>query len=100
MSTDPAALGHVNLRVLDYFTGGVDNTWINDVIAAFEKKYPNISVQRQSLTWTNLMQELPLKLRSPNPADIVPPNNGWQSLGVLVQGGLVSNLDSYSQAYG
>jgi raffinose/stachyose/melibiose transport system substrate-binding protein len=100
VSTDPAALGHVTLRVLDYFTGGVDNTWINDVIAAFEKKYPNISVQRQSLTWTNLMQELPLKLRSPNPADIVPPNNGWQSLGVLVQGGLVSNLDSYSQAYG
>jgi raffinose/stachyose/melibiose transport system substrate-binding protein len=100
VSTDPATLGHVTLRVLDYFTGGVDNTWMNDVIAAFEKKYPNISVQRQSITWTDLMQELPLKLRSPNPPDIVPPNNGWQSLGTLVQGGLVDNLNSYAAAYG
>jgi raffinose/stachyose/melibiose transport system substrate-binding protein len=100
VTTDPATLGHVTLRVLDYFTGGVDNTWMKEVIAAFEKKYPNISVQRQSITWTDLMQELPLKLRSPNPPDIVPPNNGWQSLGTLVQGGLVDNLDSYSTAYG
>jgi raffinose/stachyose/melibiose transport system substrate-binding protein len=100
VTTDPATLGHVTLRVLDYFTGGVDDTWMNDVIAAFEKKYPNITVQRQSITWTDLMQELPLKLRSPNPPDIVPPNNGWQSLGTLVQGGLVDNLDSYAKAYG
>lgn len=100
VSTDPASLGNVTLNVLDYFTGGVDNTWMNDVVAAFEKKYPNIKVQRQSITWTDLMQELPLKLKSPNPPDIVPPNNGWQSLGTLVQGGLVDNLNSYATAYG
>jgi raffinose/stachyose/melibiose transport system substrate-binding protein len=100
VTTNPSSLGHVDLSVLDYFTGGVDNTWMNDVIAAFEKKYPNISVQRQSITWSDLMQELPLKLKSPNPPDIVPPNNGWQSLGTLVQGGLVDNLDSYATAYG
>jgi raffinose/stachyose/melibiose transport system substrate-binding protein len=100
VTTDPGKLGHVTLRVLDYFTGGVDNTWMNNVIAAFEKKYPNITIQRQSVTWTDLMQELPLKLKSPNPPDIVPPNNGWQSLGTLVQGGLVDNLDSYATAYG
>jgi raffinose/stachyose/melibiose transport system substrate-binding protein len=99
VTTDPATLGHVTLHVLDYFTGGVDNTWMNDMIAGFEKNYPNISVQRQSITWTDLMQELPLKLKSPNPPDIVPPNNGWQSLGTLVQGGLVDNLDSYAAAY-
>lgn len=100
VTTDPATLGHVTLRVLDYFTGGVDNTWMKEVIAAFEKKYPNISVQRQSITWTDLMQALPLKLKSPNAPDIVPPNNGWQSLGTLVQGGLVDNLNSYATAYG
>jgi len=100
VSTDPAKLGPTTLHVLDYFTGGVDNTWMNDVVAAFEKKYPNITVQRQSITWSDLMQELPLKLKSPNPPDIVPPNNGWQSLGTLVQGGLVDSLDSYATAYG
>jgi raffinose/stachyose/melibiose transport system substrate-binding protein len=99
VSTDPAALGQVKLQVLDYFTGGVDNTWMKDVVAAFEKKYPNITVQRTSLSWSDLMQALPLKLRSGTPPDIVPPNNGWQSLGTLVQGGLVQNLDSYAAAY-
>jgi raffinose/stachyose/melibiose transport system substrate-binding protein len=98
--TNPAKLGHVTLHVLDYFTGGVDNTWMKDVIAAFGKKYPNITVQRSSLTWTDLMQELPLKLKSASAPDIVPPNNGWQSLGTLVQGGLVDNLNSYAAAYG
>lgn len=100
VSTDPASLGPVSLHVLDYFTGGVDNTWMNEVVAAFEKKYPNITVQRQSLDWTDLMQELPLKLKSSSPPDIVPPNNGWQSLGTLVQGGLVDDLSSYASAYG
>jgi raffinose/stachyose/melibiose transport system substrate-binding protein len=100
VNTNPATLGHVTLRVLDYFTGGVDDTWMKGVIAAFEKKYPSISVQRQSVTWTDLMQELPLKMRSPNPPDIVPPNNGWQSLGTLVQGKLVDNLTPYASAYG
>src|ERR1700749_4729858 len=72
VTTDPSKLGNVTLNVLDYFTGGVDNTWMNDVVAAFEKKYPNITVKRQSITWSDLMQELPLKLKSPSPPDIVP----------------------------
>ena len=100
IGTDPATMGPVTLNLLDYFTGGVDDTWMKDVITAFEKKYPNVTITRQSLDWTDLMQELPLKLKSSAPPDIVPPNNGWQSLGTLVQGGLVDDLNSYSSAYG
>src|SRR5258708_3934647 len=85
--TNPARLGHITLHVLDYFTGGVDNTWMKDVIAGFEKKYPNITVQRSSLTWTDLMQELPLKLKSASPPDLVPPNNRWQWLATRARGG-------------
>jgi raffinose/stachyose/melibiose transport system substrate-binding protein len=100
VTTNPAKMGHVTLRLLDDFTGGVDNTWMKDVIAAFEKRYPNITIQRSTLDWTDLTQQLPLKLKSPNPPDIVSPNQGWQSLGTLVQGGLVANLSSYATAYG
>ena len=100
VTTNPSQLGKQTISVLDYFTGGVDNTWMKDVIAGFEQKYPKITVQRQSLSWTPLMQALPLKLRSPSPPDVVPPNNGWQSLGTLVQGKLVANLTSYAAAYG
>ncbi|MEV6157769.1 extracellular solute-binding protein [Nonomuraea sp. NPDC052129] len=98
--TDPAKMGKASLRVLDYFTGGTDLAWINDVVSAFEKRYPNIKVERTSMPWDDVMKALPLRLRSGNPPDIVPANNGWQSLGTLVQGGLVRNLDDYADAYG
>ncbi len=100
VSTDPAHMGKVQLQVLDYFSGGVDNAWMTSVVAAFHHKYPNITIKRTSQGWNDVMQELPLKLKSPNPPDIVPANNGWQSLGALVQGGLVLNLDRYAAAYG
>lgn len=100
VTTDPAKMGKVRLNVLDYFSGGVDNTWMKGVVSAFEKKYPNITISRTSLPWDDVMKALPLKLRSNDPPDIVPANNGWQSLGTLVQGGLVLNLDKYADAYG
>ncbi len=100
VTTDPAKMGEVQLKVLDYFSGGVDNDWMKGVVSAFEKKYPNITITRTSLPWDDVMKALPLKLRSNDPPDIVPANNGWQSLGTLVQGGLVLNLDKYADAYG
>jgi raffinose/stachyose/melibiose transport system substrate-binding protein len=98
--TDPAKMGKVQVRVLDYFSGGVDVAWMKGVVAAFEQKYPNITIERTSLPWDDVMKALPLKLKAADPPDIVPANNGWQSLGTLVQGGLVLNLDNYGNAYG
>ena len=100
VSTDPAKMGAADLHVLDTFSGGVDNDWMSKVVKAFEVKYPNIKISRTTMAWSDAMQALPLKLKSKNPPDIVPANNGWQSLGTLVQGGLVLNLDSYASAYG
>ncbi|MFJ8788733.1 ABC transporter substrate-binding protein [Streptomyces sp. NPDC102462] len=98
--TDPAAMGKVTLNVLDTFSGGTDNAWMTSVVNAFEKKYPNITINRTSMAWGDAMAALPLKLKSHNPPDIVPPNNGWQSMGTLVRGGLLLNLDNYADAYG
>jgi len=42
--TDPAKLGNVTVHVLDYFTGGVDNSWMSQVVKQFQAKYPNIKV--------------------------------------------------------
>ncbi|MGW3954233.1 ABC transporter substrate-binding protein [Streptomyces sp. NPDC004752] len=100
VATDPAKMGKVTLRMLDSFSGGSDNAWMSGVVKAFEEKYPNITIQRTSLAWGDVMAALPLKLKSANPPDIVPPNNGWQSMGTLVQGGLLLNLDNYAKAYG
>ncbi|WP_255954948.1 ABC transporter substrate-binding protein [Streptomyces odontomachi] len=100
VATDPAKLGKVHLKVLDTFAGGVDAPWMKSVVAAFHRKYPNITIDRTSQPWGDVMQELPLKLKADDPPDIVPANNGWQSLGELVQGHLVLNLDRYADAYG
>ncbi|WP_037915407.1 ABC transporter substrate-binding protein [Actinacidiphila yeochonensis] len=100
VATDPARMGDVTLQVLDAFSGGTDNAWMSAVVSAFEKKYPNITIKRTSLPWGDVMSALPLKLKSANPPDIVPANNGWQSLGTLVRGGLVLDLDNYAKAYG
>ncbi|MBO4254642.1 extracellular solute-binding protein [Streptomyces griseorubiginosus] len=98
--TDPAAMGTVTLNVLDTFSGGTDNAWMTAVVKAFEKQYPDITVKRTSMAWGDAMAALPLKLKSPNAPDIVPANNGWQSMGTLVRGGLLLNLDRYAKAYG
>lgn len=100
VTTDPARMGKVTLQVLDYFSGGTDNTWMSAVVSAFEHRYPNITIKRTSMSWGDVMAALPLKLKSADPPDIVPANNGWQSLGTLVRGGLVLNLDNYAAAYG
>ena len=100
VATDPAKMGKVTLQVLDSFSGGTDNAWMTSVVSAFERKYPNITIKRSSLPWGDVMAALPLKLKSADPPDIVPANNGWQSLGTLVRGGLVLNLDNYANAYG
>ncbi|WP_030743833.1 ABC transporter substrate-binding protein [Streptomyces sp. NRRL F-5135] len=100
VTTDPAEMGQVTLHVLDYFTGGVDDAWMKAVVEAFEKQYPDITVERTSLPWSDVMAALPLKLKSADAPDIVPPNPGWQSMGTLVRGGLVLNLDNYAKAYG
>ncbi|GAA2374284.1 extracellular solute-binding protein [Streptomyces cuspidosporus] len=100
VATDPATMGKVTLNVVDAFSGGVDNAWMASVVKAFEKKYPNITIKRTPMAWGDAMAALPLKLKSANPPDIVPANNGWQSMGTLVRGGLLLNLDNYAHAYG
>ncbi|MFE5200677.1 ABC transporter substrate-binding protein [Streptomyces sp. NPDC056601] len=98
--TRPGAIGPARIRVLDYFGGGPDKAWMIGVIKAFEKKYPQISVSETTQGFDDIMKSLPLKLRSGSPPDIVPANNGWQSLGTLVRGNLVLDLDRYADAYG
>jgi raffinose/stachyose/melibiose transport system substrate-binding protein len=93
-------MGKVEVSLLDCFTSGSDDAWMIDVVGQFHKQYPNITITRTSMSCGDVMQALPRKLKSADPPDIVPANNGWQSLGVLVQGHLVLNLDRYSESYG
>ncbi|MDN5805550.1 MAG: extracellular solute-binding protein, partial [Microlunatus sp.] len=99
MSTDIAAAGNVTLKMTDFW-GSAEGKWIAQSIAAFQKKYPNVTIKRTSEDWGQLNSTLNLQLQDESGPDIASANNGWQSLGTLAKGGLVVNLDSYAKSYG
>jgi raffinose/stachyose/melibiose transport system substrate-binding protein len=99
VSTDVAQAGTVTLKFTDFW-GSAEGDWIKQVIADFEKKYPNVTIQRTTEDWGQLNSTLNLQLQDATGPDIATANNGWQSLGTLAKSGLVLNLDNYAKAYG
>ncbi|WP_456824990.1 ABC transporter substrate-binding protein [Cellulomonas sp. P5_E12] len=98
VSTDVASAGDVTIKLTDFW-GSAEGDWIDQSIAGFEKKYPNVTIDRTTEDWGQLNSTLNLQLQDENGPDIATANNGWQSLGTLAKGGLVLNLDSYADAY-
>ena len=99
VSTDVAAAGNVTLKLTDFW-GAAEGEWIKQVVADFQKKYPNVTIQRTTEDWGQLNSTLNLQLQDDGGPDLATANNGWQSLGTLAKGGLVRNLDAYAKAYG
>lgn len=99
VKTDAGSLGNVTLKFLD-FSGGNDEIYMKKAIAAFQKKYPNITIQRTAADFDQVMATLNIRLADPSGPDVATINNGWQSMGTLSKAGLLLNLDPYAQAYG
>ena len=99
VSTDVASAGKVTLKLTDFW-GSAEGKWIEQAVAGFEKKYPNVTIKRTTEDWGQLNSTLNLQLQDDDGPDIATANNGWQSLGTLAKGGLVLNLDPYAKAYG
>lgn len=93
---DISKVGPVTITLLDFWSGA---KWVASTVKAFQAKYPNVTVKRTSVDWGQLVQTANLRLKDPTPPDVITVNNGWQSLGVLVKAGLVTNLDNYAKAY-
>ncbi len=93
-------MGGITLTESDFFSTGAEGTWWKAVIAGFEAKYPNIKIKRTTASYDDTIKTLNLKMSGNDAPDLAPANNGWQSLGTLVKGGLVLNLDKYAKAYG
>jgi raffinose/stachyose/melibiose transport system substrate-binding protein len=97
VSTDIASMGDVTISVLDFWQ---DDPWMAAAVEGFEAKYPNVTIDRTSEEWGQVIDTLNLRLSEDGGPDIATVNNGWSSLGTLVEGGLVLNLDDYAKAYG
>jgi raffinose/stachyose/melibiose transport system substrate-binding protein len=98
--TDASQLGDVELLVWDQEVRGGQNETMKALNAAFEEKYPNITINRVAKSFTDLQNTLKLAASSPNPPDVVEANNGYSAMGPLVEAGLLMPLDDYADAYG
>lgn len=99
--TDPAKIGSATITVLDTWTGNTPlSRWMQAVEAGFMKKYPNITIKRQSQSFDDLNKTLRLKLSDPSAPDVVPANNGWAGIGDLAPAHLILDLKDYGKAYG
>lgn len=100
MSTDIARLGKVTLTVWDQnSSGGIAKAQqqLND---AFTAKYPNVTIKRNTQSFTDLKTTLKLALSGNNPPDVVQANQGYPDMGAFVQAGLLQPVDRWAGAYG
>jgi raffinose/stachyose/melibiose transport system substrate-binding protein len=90
----------VTLLVWDQEVRGGQNASMKTLNAAFQKKYPNIKINRVAKSFTDLQTTLKLAASGPNPPDVVEANNGYSAMGPLVKANLLLSLNKYAAKYG
>ena len=100
VNTDPASLGDVTLTVWDQEVRGGQAAQIEALNAAFQEAYPNITIDRVSRSFEDLLATLRLAITDEEPPDVVQANNGRADMGAFVEAGLLADLDPYKDAYG
>ena len=84
VETDIASLGEVTLTVWDQEVRGAQNDAIEALIEAFEKEYPNVTVDRVSQSFDDLQQQTGLALSGNDVPDVLQVNNARGDMGTYV----------------
>jgi raffinose/stachyose/melibiose transport system substrate-binding protein len=100
ISTDISGVDDMTLTVWDQEVRGGQNEQMEQLNAAFEEKYPNITIERNSQSFEDLGTTLRLALTDNEAPDVVQANNGRNSMGSFVEAGQLRALDDYAEAYG
>jgi raffinose/stachyose/melibiose transport system substrate-binding protein len=100
VETDVAKAGNVTLTVWDQEVRGGQKEQLDKLNAAFEAKYPNVTIKRVSRSFTDLQKTLRLALSGDDPPDVVEANQGYAAMGAFVKAGMLLPLDAYDAVYG
>lgn len=100
IQTDIASLGDVELVVWDQEVRGSQNDALVALNAAFEDKYPNVTISRTSQANEDLQQQIALALGGNDVPDVIQANNARGDMGQFVTAGTLTDLTPYAQAYG
>jgi raffinose/stachyose/melibiose transport system substrate-binding protein len=98
--TDVAKAGKVTLTVWDQEVRGGQNAQMKQLNAAFQQKYPNVTIKRVAKSFTDLNTTLKLAVSGAKAPDVVEANQGRPIMGQLVKAGLLRPVDPYARAYG
>lgn len=94
-----AAQDQVTLVVWDEFARPAESALIEKLHRQFEADHPGVTIKRESYVFDDLMKTLPLALTESNGPDVAKVNQGYTSMGALVEAGLIIPLDSYADKY-
>jgi len=102
--TSPAAgrskAATITLTVLDQEVRPGQKESIEALNAAFQKKYPDIKLNRTAKAFADYQATVKLQMSGSNPPDVVEANNGYSAMGPLVKAGLLLPLNKYASKYG
>jgi raffinose/stachyose/melibiose transport system substrate-binding protein len=90
----------ITLTVWDQNTDPGINDAQEQLNAAFHAKYPNVTINRVSQSFTDLKTKLKLALSSDEPPDVVQANQGYPDMGAFVKAGYLRPLGDYAGLYG
>jgi raffinose/stachyose/melibiose transport system substrate-binding protein len=97
---DISKAGPVTLTVWDQEVRGGQNAQMKQLIAAFQQKYPNVTINRVAKSFTDLQKTLKLAVSGPKAPDVVEANQGRPIMGALVTAGLLRPITDYAKIYG
>jgi raffinose/stachyose/melibiose transport system substrate-binding protein len=97
---DISKAGDVTLTVYDQEVRGGQNAQMKQLNAAFQQKYPNVTINRVSKAFKDMQQTVKLAVSGSNPPDVVEANQGRPIMGALVTAGLLRPISDYAKVYG
>jgi raffinose/stachyose/melibiose transport system substrate-binding protein len=93
-------LGNVTLTILDQELTPSGKVEFPQLIASFQKQYPNIKVKRLTKDFNSLTANETLLLAGSNVPDAVETDESYSDQGRLAKAGLLVPLDKYVNAWG
>lgn len=100
VNKDVSSMGKITLTVWDQEVRTGQDKPLRQLNAAFEKKYPNVTIKRVSRSFSDLQKQVRLAISGNDAPDVVQANNARADMGAFVKAGLLRPLDGYARAYG